>query len=92
MLGLMQSPNLNSLQQEAEDREKFFETGLMSQRLVTSIIPNRSEWVKVGNSPKTLYIIDNTIEQTVYFHTNRTGKHYQYSVTNFLKKFQLKHQ
>jgi len=51
-------------------------------------IKPRSKWVKIGNSPKTIYIVNNYPENnTVSFYTDRTGKQYKFSVDNFLKNF-----
>jgi len=45
-------------------------------------------WVK-KNGRKEVKVV-NCIYNTVYFYSDKTGTHYQYSVDNFLKQYQPK--
>lgn len=52
------------------------------------VIIKHGEWVKKGG--RKIVMVVNCMNNTVYFYSDRTGIHYQYSVRNFLSKFKPK--
>ena len=58
---------------------------------MVSTIRVRSEWIKKGKTARTTVEVDNVLKEgnrnTVYFHSNVTGTHYQWTQPHFLKVY-----